>query len=89
MSRLARWRVEMDVKGRARHSGMKALSIIFAAATVFIVVLIVLRHGFRMQSDTVVVFDQDFAILQMLGVIVGLLSVGAAAAHLVKIRDRY
>jgi hypothetical protein len=41
-----------------------------------------------MQSDGVA-FDQDFATLQMVGVIAGLLSVGAAAVHLVRIRDRY
>jgi hypothetical protein len=41
-----------------------------------------------MQSDQRA-FNQDLATLKMLGVIAGLLSVGAAAAHLVNICHRY
>jgi hypothetical protein len=67
---------------------LRAISLFFAGLTAIIVVLIVARHGFRMQSETSA-FDQDFATLQILGVIARLLSVGAAAAHLVIIRDRY
>jgi integral membrane sensor domain MASE1 len=67
---------------------MKTLSILFAVVTAVIVILMIEQHGFLMQSDQRA-FDQDFATLKMLGVIAGLLSVGAAVAHLVNIRHRY